>query len=62
MAEDRIIWLIFVLFFSITDANILPDEEVGKNSLEIKRLKTEIQSVVQTIVRNIFHKELLLGL
>lgn len=50
------IWLIFVVIFSTINANILPDEEIGKNSLEIKRLKTEVQSVVQTIVRNVFNK------
>ena len=44
------IWLIFVLMFSIVYANIVPNEEIGKNSIEIKRLKTEMQSVVQTIV------------
>ena len=45
------IWLIFLLIFSIAYANIVPNEEIGKNSIEIKRLKTEMQSVVQTIVR-----------
>ena len=54
MAGNRMILLFFVVIFSIADANILPDEEIGKNSLEIKRLKTEVQSVVQTIVRSIF--------
>ena len=51
MAKHRVIWLIFVLMFSIVYANIVPNEEIGKNSIEIKRLKTEMQSVVQTIVR-----------
>ena len=51
MAVHRVIWLIFVLIFSIVYANIVPNEEIGKNSIEIKRLKTEMQSVVQTIVR-----------
>ena len=51
MAKNRVIWLIFVLMFSIVYANIVPNEEIGKNSIEIKRLKTEMQSVVQTIVR-----------
>ena len=50
MAKNRVIWLIFVLMFSIVYANIVPNEEIGKNSIEIKRLKTEMQSVVQTIV------------
>ena len=51
MAGHRVIWLIFILIFSIAYANIVPNEEIGKNSIEIKRLKTEMQSVVQTIVR-----------
>ena len=51
MAGHRVIWLIFLLIFSIAYANIVPNEEIGKNSIEIKRLKTEMQSVVQTIVR-----------
>ena len=49
------IWLLFVVIFNTVDANILPDEEIVKNSLEIKRLKTEVQSVVQTIVRIFFN-------
>ena len=51
MAVHRVIWLIFILIFTIAKANIVPNEEIGKNSIEIKRLKTEMQSVVQTIVR-----------
>ena len=54
MVVHRVIWLIFVLIFSIAYANIVPNEEIGKNSIEIKRLKTEMQSVVQTIVRFFF--------
>ena len=51
MAGHRLISLIFVFIFSIAYANIVPNEEIGKNSIEIKLLKTEMQSVVQTIVR-----------
>ena len=49
MVGNKVTCLIFLLIFSITYANIIPNE--GKNSIEIKRLKTEMQSVVQTIVR-----------
>ena len=51
MAGHRLVSLIFVFIFSIVYANIVPNEEIGKNSIEIERLKTEMQSVVQTIVR-----------
>ena len=48
------ICFILVFGFSITYANIIPNEEIGKNSIEIKLLKTEMQAVVQTIVRFFF--------
>ena len=51
MTGNRVICFILVFGFSITYANIIPNEEIGKNTIEIKRLKTEMQSVVQTIVR-----------
>ena len=54
MAVHRVIWLIFILIFTIAQANIVPNEEIDKNSIEIERLKTEMQSVVQTIVRFYF--------
>ena len=50
MAVHKVNWLIFILIFTIAQANIVPNEEIDKNSIEIKRLKTEMQSVVQTIV------------
>ena len=54
MTGNRVICFILVFGFSITYANIIPNEEIGKNSIEIKNLKTEMQSVVQTMVRYSF--------
>ena len=59
MAVHKVIWLIFILIFTIAQANIVPSEEIGKNSIEIKRLKTEMQSVVQTIVRFVLNTKVI---